>query len=134
MRKFDETADIHSKGPREKGEPWLVISSSQGVRAIPLPRGPRVTVGRMHTNDIVIDDESVSRHHAAIHVAPTGLLIEDLGSRNRTKLMGRGLARGETATLPVGAVVEVGYATMFVQVGRPPNTSENTAPPSTKPG
>src|SRR5687768_15524462 len=115
MRKFDETADVHSKRPDVR-EPWLVISSSAGVRAIPLPRSNRVTIGRMHTCDIVIDDESVSRQHAAIVVGPQGLSIEDLGSRNKTKVTGRALTRGETAPLPVGAVVEVGYATMFVQV------------------
>jgi two-component system, NtrC family, response regulator AtoC len=131
MRKFDETADVHSKRPDVR-EPWLVISSSAGVRAIPLPRSNRVTIGRMHTCDIVIDDESVSRQHAAIVVGPQGLSIEDLGSRNKTKVTGRALTRGETAPLPVGAVVEVGYATMFVQVGRPP-VAASPQPPSIVP-
>ncbi|MBX3264261.1 MAG: sigma 54-interacting transcriptional regulator [Labilithrix sp.] len=132
MRKFDETADVHSKRPDVR-EPWLVISSAAGVRAIPLPRANRVTIGRMHTCDIVIDDESVSRQHAAVIVGPQGLTIEDLGSRNKTRVGGRALGRGETAALPVGAVVEVGYATMFVQVGRPPSaraSSPSADPPS----
>ncbi len=125
MRKFDETADVHSKR-LDAREPWLVISSASGVRGIPLPRANRVTIGRMHTCDIVIDDESVSRQHAAILVAPQGLVIEDLGSRNKTRVGGRTLGRGETAPLAVGAVVEVGYATMFVQVGRPPSAPAST--------
>ena len=132
MRKFDETADVHSKRPDVR-EPWLVISSAGGVRGIPLPRANRVTVGRMHTCDIVIDDDSVSRQHAAIHAGPNGLVIEDLGSRNKTRIGGRALGRGETAPLPVGAVVEVGYATMFVQMGRPPSapaSSPSGAPAS----
>jgi transcriptional regulator with GAF, ATPase, and Fis domain len=131
MRKFDETADVLSKR-NDVREPWLVISSASGVRAIPLPRQPRVVVGRMPTCDIVIDDESVSRQHAAIVAGQQGLSIEDLGSRNKTKLAGRALGRGETAPLPVGAVVEVGYATMFVQVGRPPNTPAVALPPSSR--
>ena len=118
MRKFDETADVNSHRA-EANEPWLVIASAAGVRAIPLPRTPRVTIGRMHTCDIVIEDESVSRLHAAVVMTPQGLVIEDLGSRNRTKVTGRALSRGESAPLQVGTVVEVGYATMFVQVGRP---------------
>jgi transcriptional regulator with PAS, ATPase and Fis domain len=86
----------------------------------------------MPTCDIVIDDESVSRQHAVIHNTPPNLLIEDLGSRNRTKILGRALGRGDSAVLAVGTVVEIGYASMFVQVGRPaaPPTS---AVPSTKP-
>jgi two-component system, NtrC family, response regulator AtoC len=132
MRKFDETADVHSVR-NEVREPWLVISSAAGVRAIPLPRVPRVTIGRLHTCDIVIDDESVSRQHAVIHNSPGNLLVEDLGSRNKTRIMGRALSRGETAPLPVGAVVEIGYATMFVQVGRPPAAPPPSAqPPSSK--
>ncbi len=131
MRKFDETADVHSKRPDVR-EPWLVISSASGVRGIPLPRANRVVVGRMHTCDIVIDDESVSRQHAAIHFGPNGLVIEDLGSRNKTRVGGRALGRGETASLSVGAVVEVGYATMFVQMGRPPSSPvSRTSPAST---
>jgi transcriptional regulator with GAF, ATPase, and Fis domain len=129
MRKFDETADVLSKR-NDVREPWLVISSASGVRAIPLPRQPRVMIGRMPTCDIVIDDESVSRQHAAIITAAQGLLIEDLGSRNKTKVTGRVLGRGETAPLPVGAVVEVGYATMFIQVGRPPVSQSAPVPPS----
>ena len=63
--KFDETADVLSARENAR-EPWLVISSAAGVRAIPLPRLPRVVIGRMHTCDIVIEDESVSRQHAAL--------------------------------------------------------------------
>jgi transcriptional regulator with GAF, ATPase, and Fis domain len=127
--KFDETADVESirHDPRE---PWLVISSAAGVRAIPLPRAPRVVLGRMHTCDLVIEDESVSREHAALHNGPSGLSIEDLGSRNKTRVMGRSLGRGETAPLPVGSVVEIGYATMFVQVGRPPRATAARPPGS----
>jgi len=135
MRKFDETADVNSHRA-DASEPWLVISSAAGLRAIPLPRAPRVTIGRMHTCDIVIEDESVSRQHAAVVMTPQGLVIEDLGSRNRTKVSGRALSRGETAPLQVGTVVEVGYATMFVQVGRPPSAgpASTGVPSSAKAG
>jgi two-component system response regulator AtoC len=118
--KFDETADVESIRESAR-EAWLVISSAAGVRAIPLPRQPRVVIGRMHTCDIVIEDESVSRQHAAILNPGNGLFVEDLGSRNKTKVMGRSLGRGETAPVSVGSVVEIGYATMFVQLGRPPS-------------
>ncbi len=125
MSKFDETADVESIR-QDAREPWLVISSAAGVRAIPLPRGPRVVIGRMHTCDIVIEDESVSRQHAALNNTAQGLSIEDLGSRNKTRVMGRSLGRGETAPLAVGSVVEIGYATMFVQVGRPAGARQSS--------
>ncbi len=117
-QKFDETADVLSMRDTSR-EPWLVISSAKGVRTIPLVPKPRVVIGRLHTCDIVIDDDSVSRQHAVIHNAGSQLFIEDLGSRNKTRIVGRTLSRGESAPLLPGAVVEIGYATMFVQVGRP---------------
>ena len=116
----DDTADVLSVRDSVR-EPWLVISSATGVRAIPLPRQPRIVIGRLHTCDIVIDDESVSRQHAALLNPGSGLSVEDLGSRNRTKVMGRSLTRGESAPISAGTVVEIGYATMFVQIGRPPS-------------
>ena len=126
--KFDETADV--KSVRESArEAWLVISSAGGVRAIPLPRQAKIVIGRMHTCDIVIEDESVSRQHAALHDSGNGLTIEDLGSRNKTKVMGRSLGRGETAAISIGSVVEIGYATMFVQMGRPAGSRSASSSP-----
>jgi len=129
--RFDETADVESIRESAR-EAWLVISSAAGVRTIPLPRQPRIVIGRMHTCDIVIEDESVSRQHAALINPGNGLSIEDLGSRNKTKIMGRSLGRGETAPLSVGSVVEIGYATMFVQMGRP--STARPGSPSSPPG
>jgi len=134
MSRNDETADVKSVR-HDAREPWLVISSAAGVRAIPLPRQPRVVIGRMHTCDIVVEDESVSREHAAL-ITNNGLFVEDLGSRNKTKVMGRSLSRGESAPITVGSVIEIGYATMFVQVGRPPAAApppRPSAPPASAP-
>jgi DNA-binding NtrC family response regulator len=48
-----------------------------------LPAGGRVTIGRAPENDVRIDDPSVSRHHAVLHVGPASR-IEDTGSANGT--------------------------------------------------
>lgn len=54
-------------------------------------RQPVVNLGRHPENDIVIDDSSVSAHHARIHVRANpdfpqyaDITIEDLGSTNGT--------------------------------------------------
>ena len=132
MKRFDETADVHSV--RSDGrEMWLVISAANGVRTIPLPRKPEVVIGRMHTCDIVIEDESVSRTHAVIRQGES-MHIEDLGSRNKTRVLGKALGKGERTPVTVGSVVEIGYATILVQLGRPEQS--RVAPPSqpTRPG
>jgi two-component system, NtrC family, response regulator AtoC len=133
-KRFDETADVNSVRGAAAGELWLVISSASGVRALPLPHGPRATIGRLHTCDVVIEDESVSRQHAVVHATPQGLFIEDLGSRNKTKVMGRALGRGESAPLPPGSVVEIGYVTMFVQSGQPGMLRQSTPGLAAAPG
>ena len=44
----------------------------------------KVTIGRVATNDIVVDEEGVSRRHALIRGGPDGYWISDMGSRNGT--------------------------------------------------
>ncbi len=47
-----------------------------------------VTVGRQAGNDLVIDDQSMSRDHASISATEEGHTVRDLGSRNGTWLNG----------------------------------------------
>src|SRR4051812_37699290 len=71
-----------------------------GVRAQPPPRLPtagKIIVGRAPDCDVVIDDASVSRHHAEIDLGPP-VTIRDLGSSNGTRLR-RSSAGSETAEL-----------------------------------
>ncbi len=41
-----------------------------------------VRVGTSSSNDLVLEDPNVSRHHLSIEVQPTGLRLRDLGSKN----------------------------------------------------
>lgn len=63
---------------------------------------------------ITLDDDKVSRHHAVIREAETGLAIEDVGSTNGTWLNGRRLeARAATPIRP-GDEIRVGTTTLTV--------------------
>lgn len=62
-------------------------------------------VGRLPDNDIVLDDVSVSRHHAVIIDTGTSYVITDLRSANGVEVAGQRI-RG-TATLTSGDVVRV---------------------------
>lgn len=73
-------------------------------------------LGRDITNDIVINDREVSRHHLRLMLSSDGLTIEDLGSTNGTFVNGKRvtgsislkngdmLGLGETVTLQYEAV------------------------------
>jgi hypothetical protein len=68
---------------------WLVVDPGGSSERVVEVRGRRVVLGRQDDCDIVLDDPSVSRHHAAISVRPSGLVLEDLGSANGTQVNGR---------------------------------------------
>ncbi len=70
--------------------------------------GPEVIVGRSEKVDVFLDDSSVSRRHARFFREGAVWLLQDLGSRNGTKLNGRPVQAAERIALRdvvcVGAV------------------------------
>jgi hypothetical protein len=68
--------------------PILVVTTPhlRGLR-VPL-RAARTTVGRQADCDGVVDDPTVSRHHAVIELYNDGMTLRDLGSSNGTQLNG----------------------------------------------
>ncbi len=79
------------------------------------PLGGRFTIGKAPDNDLVLSDDTVSRHHCEIVKAPDGLHVRDLGSTNGTKIDG---VRVREATLTPGAVLKIGE----VEVALRPST------------
>lgn len=62
-----------------------IVSPTAGKRNVEV-RARRLTLGRHTRNDIVLADQSVSRHHAQIEFDGARYLITDLGSANGTYL------------------------------------------------
>ncbi len=92
-----------------------VVSDPAGaVGSLVLPTGERVrlgddpvTLGRLDDCDVVLVDATVSRRHAEVRRVDDGFEVVDLGSRNGTKVNGRGLVRGrldDGDELSIGAV------------------------------
>jgi ABC transport system ATP-binding/permease protein len=67
--------------------------------------GRRLTFGRDPSNDVVLRDPNVSRFHAEITPAPTGVELRDLGSSNGTRIDGRPVSRAAIAS---GAEIAIG--------------------------
>src|SRR5688500_9860206 len=84
-----------------------------------VPATGAVVLGRGQDVDVRIDNESISRRHATLHLdAP--LRVEDLGSRNGTRVGGRLLAQGEVCEIPLGETIQVGNVTVVIQKGVAP--------------
>jgi pSer/pThr/pTyr-binding forkhead associated (FHA) protein len=79
-----------------------------------LPLEGTVTLGRSSSCELVLDHPSISREHARVH-AGAGFTIEDLGSRNGTRVRGVPLAAHQPVTLQAGDVVECGDATLLLR-------------------
>ncbi|MEZ4223706.1 MAG: sigma 54-interacting transcriptional regulator [Polyangiaceae bacterium] len=74
-------------------------------------RGERITIrdrlriGKAPDNDLVLPDDTVSRHHCELARGPDGVLVRDLDSTNHTRV---GRTKVREATLQPGATLTVG--------------------------
>jgi hypothetical protein len=107
-----------------------------------LPFAGGMVIGRSRAADIFIDDASVSRRHALLHVGST-LLVQDLGSQNGTRVGAALLTPGTNATLAPGVPFVVGAITVVVEPisreapgvapAKPPRELGDTNAPPTAP-
>jgi pSer/pThr/pTyr-binding forkhead associated (FHA) protein len=79
-----------------------------------LPASGRVTIGRYHGSGIAIEDETISRFHAVLHLGPPHT-IEDIGSANGTSVDGVAVAPGEHVAVKIGSLIKVGSIVVMLQ-------------------
>lgn len=105
-------------GPREKAGELRVIGPGGEVRTYPLIRG-RLIIGRTRDNDIEIDSEFISRHHAQIFTNEHYSQIEDLNSTNGVFLNNQ---RVKKQRLKDGDEIELGtFVLEYHEVAKPEN-------------
>lgn len=80
-----------------------------GRRVVDLQPGNALRVGRALDNDLILDDSSVSRHHARLSERGGAWLLEDLASSGGTFVNGR---ETRSAYLRVGDVIRLGTVTL----------------------
>ncbi|MGD0676184.1 MAG: sigma 54-interacting transcriptional regulator [Polyangiaceae bacterium] len=88
----------------------IEVQDEQDARRIRLPATTTI-LGSSPAADIVVRDPTVSARHCALVPTPSGISIEDLGSKNGTYV---GCARVPEAVVQPGAVVTVGRSTLTV--------------------
>ena len=75
-----------------------------------------ITLGRDPKNSVFLNDMTVSRRHAVLHIAGGSARIEDLGSLNGTWVDG---AIVKTSPLVDGSTIQVGTFRMVYHTTRP---------------
>jgi len=96
-------------------ERLFLLVAGDGVYATQsLPMAGAAMIGRAADCDLRIDDPSISRNHAVLHLGPP-LAIEDLGSANGTWVHERRIEPGERAPMQLNEAVRVGSVTVIVQ-------------------
>jgi hypothetical protein len=95
----------------------------------PLKAADSLSIGRLPDNDLVLDDGSVSKHHAQLRwsEAERQCTVKDLGSRNGTFVNGATTAQREVS-LRDGDILSFGYVqfwyllteTLYARLRNPP--------------
>ncbi|MHB8874131.1 MAG: sigma 54-interacting transcriptional regulator [Myxococcaceae bacterium] len=110
-----ETLRIPDKPrPAGPGKLRLVVLGEGVFSAHALPESGDVSVGRSEDVDVRIDERSISRRHAVLHLG-AGLRLEDLGSANGTRVRERKLEPNETVDVHPGDLIEMGTVVLLVQ-------------------
>jgi len=77
---------------------------------------PVVSIGRLGSNDICLEDPFVSRHHCVIRNEDDECLIDDLHSANGTYLNGDRVNNG---LLKEGCLLQIGTSKFIVKLQNP---------------
>jgi DNA-binding winged helix-turn-helix (wHTH) protein len=115
--RFVAPVDGRRGGERRQSSSYCV---TRGTHTFALENGENV-LGRDPNVRVYLDHPSVSRRHARISIADDCVIVEDLNSRNRTFVDGRGI---DTPTqIHDGAVIGLGPITLtFLAVSGPAST------------
>jgi two-component system, NtrC family, response regulator AtoC len=110
------TAAGEAESSRDRAFLVVYPGQAQAVRSrvVELPEGEEVTFGRSRGCTVMIDHDKVSRQHARVVRRGADIVVEDLGSRNGTRVNGTRI-EGPTR-VATGDEIGVGPATAVVGV------------------
>lgn len=79
------------------------------VETVAVAAGDRIKIGRHVSNDVIIEDPSVSKFHCSLVIGPDGsALIADTGSTNGTTFNGKRIDYGKTVSMERDGMIGVG--------------------------
>jgi transcriptional regulator with GAF, ATPase, and Fis domain len=87
----------------------VVSGKARGQRAV---MGDTLSIGKAVDNDLVLPDDTVSRHHCQLERSASGITVRDLGSTNHTRI---GRTEIREATIQPGASITVGDVDLILR-------------------
>ena len=112
---------------------FLEVRHGAEVRQVPVL--PSVMgIGRAQDNQVVLDDPSISRHHARLQWTGAWLQIIDLGSNNGTMVNGLRIQPNYPVTLKEGDNISVGGFSMIARLPTAAGGETVVSGPTVAPG
>jgi len=105
-------AATRAVGPSASKVGIQVMVLSGSAKGTSKALGETLRIGKAPDNDLVLDDDTVSRHHCELTRANDGVHVRDLGSTNGTKVSG---ARVSEAVVQPGTVLKVGEVELVLR-------------------
>jgi transcriptional regulator with GAF, ATPase, and Fis domain len=107
MTDQEESVEVATRavGAPAAGAGIHLVVLSGSAKGTTKPLGEKLRIGKAPDNDLVLTDDTVSRHHCELTRANDGVHVRDLGSTNGTKVQG---ARVAEAVVGPGTVLKVG--------------------------
>ncbi len=112
----DDPVEISTRSMHAPGSTvgMLAVVLSGASKGASRPLGEGLRIGKAPDNDLVLSDDTVSRHHCELTRTAEGVRVRDLGSTNGTRVQG---ARVTEAVVPAGTVLKVGEVEIVLRPG-----------------
>ena len=119
-------APVRASAPGGEMKPTgLVLQTHIAGRVDEIPiRKTELTFGRADDNDVILENQRVSSHHARLSFERGRMEVMDLGSLNGTQLNGQPLPNRQAVPFRAGDCIQIAQHTFAVR----PATSELPAP------
>jgi len=110
----DHTGEASTRAMSARGDTAGVVAIvlSGGAKGTSRPLRETLRIGKAPDNDLVLPDDTVSRHHCELVRGKGGIQVKDLGSTNGTRVQG---ARITEAVVSPGAVLKVGEVEIVIR-------------------
>jgi two-component system response regulator AtoC len=104
-------------GEADAAGAFLLVIGRDTYTTYNLPASGTLTIGRGESNAVRVDDPLASRAHARLHVRVEGegMLLEDLGSINGTRVKEQAVPRGQQVAVSAGDTIQIGSSVLIVQ-------------------